>query len=92
MKMSKRMQLLVRRIQYWLRKHEYQSGYDGLKLYKCFDKNFALCRSGVVFACGGCCVVDKWTDYSIPELKKLFELAKKQQRLDEEARLKSLAS
>lgn len=92
MKMSKRMQLLVRRIQYWLRKHEYQSGY-GFKLYRCFDESYALCRSGVVDAsCGVGCVVDKWTVYSIPELKKLFELAKKQQRLDEEARLKSLAS
>ena len=91
MKMSKKMQLLVRRIQYWLRTHEYQSGYDGLKLYRCFDESFALCRSGVVDACGGGCVVDKWTSYSVPELKRLFELAKKQQKLDEEARLKAIA-
>jgi hypothetical protein len=88
MKMSKRMKLLVRRIQYWLRKHEYQSGYSGLKLYRCFEENYALCRSGVVDSWGGGAVIDRWTAHSIPELRKLFGLAKKQQKLDEEARSK----
>jgi hypothetical protein len=77
--MSKKMKLLVRRIQYWLRKHEYRSNLGGLKLHRCFGANLALCRSGVVDCVGGGAVIERWTAYSIPELKELFKLAKKQQ-------------
>ena len=75
------MQLLVRRIQYWLRKYEYQSGYAGLKLYKCYGENYALCRYGVVDAVGGGAVINKWTEHTISELNRLFKLVKKEHKL-----------
>lgn len=85
MRMSKRMQLLVKRIQYWLRKHEYQSGYSGLMLYKCYGVNYALCRYGVVDAVAGGAVVDKWTAYTISELSILYKLVKKQYKVNKTA-------
>lgn len=67
---------IVRKIQRWLAKHEYTSGYGGLKLYRCGTSDdlevLALCRSGVVVAYGGGCYVDPWVEYTVKDLKKLF--------------------
>lgn len=74
-KQTPAMKRIVRRIQRWLSKNEYECGY-GIMIYRCGEGQ-ALHRNGVVDAWGGGCVIDPWTEFTTRELTALFERAKK---------------
>ena len=79
LKQTRQMKRLVRRIQYWLKQHEYQSDYKGLRLHSCEKHDsVALCRTGVVYGWGGGCIIEPWINFTTAELARLFERAKKE--------------
>ena len=78
MRRTRAKKLIVRRIQSWLAKYEYESGY-GILLHRCQTPGFALCRTGVVVAESHSCYVDPWINYTTKQLNILFNEAKRDQ-------------
>ena len=78
---SKNKANFIRRIQRWLAKHEYRSGY-GIELHRCdlvteYHEGVALCRTGVVLAQGGGCVIEPWSYWRLDQLRRFFRSAQR---------------
>lgn len=87
------MKRVVREIQRWLAKHEYQCAFR-FKLHRCglydqYNRLIAISRTGVVVVAGGGCYIERWTEYRTGELRRFLNGAKRIQEQDTKAKLGS---
>ena len=76
------MRRVVRRIQYWLKKHEHECAFPGMKwcatdLRDSHGRWVCLTQSGVVVGAYGGCFVEHWTEYTLPVLERFFKSAQR---------------